>query len=196
MVSTNSSRSSKKAKKTKRTKSTTKKRVARKAPDPSSPEDQDPSSLRLLKSNYKWEGAYPYIVETYKHDEDTLEVYNFKSPEEEGFETFLFEVVRNSNLPTWLKTNFIKIKKRIRDEIRHRSKLGEKLPLEQQQAIAQFFNDKEFFDRDEDDEFFDFELDKAAINFLRNILSTKNYEAFVRQGLRRRKAILSKHGRL
>jgi len=150
---------------------------------------------RLISMQYVWEGAFPYMLETYKEGEETFQVENFLYTSDSNFEKFLYDCVRKSTLPKWLKSNFIKIKKKIKDEIKHREKLAEKLSKEQQYAISLFFSNEAYFDQDDESEFFDLELEKAAITFLRAILDTRNYETFVRQGLRKRKGILSKHGR-
>jgi hypothetical protein len=160
-----------------------------------SSEDKTCLKLKLQSTTYKWEGqSFPFIEESYSYGNETVVVGSYISSEDAEFEKFLFAVMRESSLPKWIKNNILKIKKKIRDEIKHRSKLNEKLTKEQKEAIGLFFHDTLFFDRDDQDEYFELELDRSSMYFLRSLLMTPNYESFVRQGVRRRKATLTKYG--
>lgn len=158
-------------------------------------EEKSSHKLKLQTTSYKWEGqSFPFIEESYTYGNEIVVVNNFISSEDAEFEKFLLCVMRESSLPKWIKNNILKIKKKIRDEVKHRAKLNEKLTREQKEAIGLFFQDTHFFDRDDQDEYFELELDRSSMFFLRSLLTTPNYESFVRQGTKRRKAILIKYG--
>lgn len=158
-------------------------------------EDKSSYCLKLQTTTYKWEGqSFPFIEESYLYGSESVIINNYISSEDTEFEKFLLTVMRESSLPKWIKNNVLKIKKKIRDEVKHRTKLNEKLTKEQKEAIGLFFHDSKFFDRDEQDEYFELELDRSSLFFLRSLLTTPNYESFVRQGTKRRKALLAKYG--
>jgi len=151
---------------------------------------------KLATTTYCWDGAFPYLKEKYLLGKEELEVGAYIASDDTQFVQFLYKILRSPTpLPGLYKSNFNKIRKHIKNELKHRSKLEERLSKEQKHAMSVFFKDPNFF-RYPDSDFFELEVEKALVTFLQATLETKFYETFVRQGLRTREAILSKYGRL
>lgn len=152
--------------------------------------------ITLQSQSVRWEGAFPYTQEVYKNEDGvSIVAGRYYILESKELTDFLFQLVRKGNLPIWIKNNFQNIKKLIKNEIKHRKKMGEKLSQEQKWTIAGFFKDENFFDYDENSEFAQLEEEVACVDFFKHTLTTKFYESFVKQGLKKRKEVLGKYGR-
>ena len=148
----------------------------------------------LLKTNIKWEDAYPCIEEVYKIGKETITVLKYHSTSDDTFEEFLFEVIRSNSFPKFIKINFTKLKKLIEKEISHRDKIYLKLSREQVIAFQSYFRDDEYFERDDNSEYFQHELEKVYFNYLKSYLETGIYESRARSHNRKRRQILTKNG--
>jgi hypothetical protein len=150
----------------------------------------------VTKQVPKWDESYPYLEETFKVNNETFQVAKYFSLLDKGtveFEKFLFEVIRVSAMPNFVKNNFKKIKKLIEKEVQHRSKMLEKLSKEQKMAFTSYFQDSDYFSRSSNSEYFEHELDKVYVNYLKAYCETGIYEARARLGNKKRRDILSKH---
>lgn len=155
------------------------------------------TKVPLIKSLVKWDDAYPYIEETFRSSSLTVEVAKYLSSAERTpveFEKFLYEVVRTNNLPPFVKNNFKKLRKLIEKEIQHRDKLVEKLTKEHKTAFVSYFKDDDFFERSDRAEYFDHEMEKVYVNYLKSYCETGIYESHVRLANRKRRDILKEHG--
>ena len=157
--------------------------------------EQDTQSIQpetqVVKTAVKWDDAYPFVLETHKNKTgSTTDVPKYFSSEENSFEKFLYEVVRANNVPPFMKNNFKKIRKLLEKEIEHRTKLVEKLSREQSAAICNFFSDNLYFARTTKSEFYEHELEKVYVDYLKNYCGTGSYDARVRIANRKRKDLL------
>ena len=178
-------------------------RLATKEPPPSSlplnslsPSLPTTTKFAIIKRTSKWDEAYPYIEETIKTDREVFTVAKYHSaldvsPPE--LEKFLFDTLRVSTIPNFVKSNFKKIKKLIEKEVQHRNKMHEKLSREQKSAFTSYFHDNEYFTRSMDNEYFEHELAKVYVSYLKTYCETAIYESRVRLGNKKRRDILSKY---
>lgn len=167
-------------------KSTKKKKTAKKS--------EAPKVASLLKTSIKWDDAYPCLLETFKFGKETFEVKKYYSSADKDIDTFLLEAIRTNQLPSFIKINFRKIKKFIEREISHRDKIYEKLDKEQVIAFQSYFKDVNYFDRDDADEYFQYELEKVYLNYLKAYLDTGLYESRARSHNRKRRTTLERYG--
>lgn len=156
-----------------------------------------PKPTPIMKSSVMWEDAYPYIEETYKINDQTIQIAKYisaveKSPSE--YEKFLFDIVRSANIPTFVKNNFKKIKKNIEKEIQHRHKLAEKLTKEQKVAFFSYFRDEDYFGRTHHSEYFEHEVEKVYVDYLKSYFDTGMYESHVRLANKKRREQLKQYG--
>jgi hypothetical protein len=153
--------------------------------------------LPLVKIVPKWDEAYPYVEESYKIGGQVVQVPKYYSAADRNpveFEKFLHQVVRLSSVPNFIKNNFKKIRKLVEKEIQHREKLLQKLSREQMMAFVSYFWDDKYFDRTDGGEYFEHELEKVYVAYLKGYCETGLYEARVRLGTRKRKDIMLKYG--
>jgi hypothetical protein len=140
---------------------------------------------KIIKSEIHWEEAYPCFKDIYKIGTDPIpfEVVRFLSPQEIGekeFENFLFTVIRSDNLPSFMKNDFKKIRKAIEKEILAREKTLESLTKEQVDAYKFFFKEPNYFLYDVNNEYFDHEIERVCMLYLKNYCSTGLYDSRVR----------------
>lgn len=152
------------------------------------------NSFRLVEKTIKWEDAYPCEQETYKVGDTKVEVRKFFSLDDPELEDFLFKVIRKGSLPSFIKSNFDKLKKLIEKEIAQRDKLYENLSKEQVYAFQEYFKDQMYFERNCSDEYFSHEIEKVYYNYLRSYLDTGLYSSKVRSLNKKRKTTLKSHG--
>jgi len=148
----------------------------------------------LISSSIVWKDAYPLIEETYRVDDITVKTERYSLLESESHESFLYRVIRSESLPIFMKNNLKKIKKFLEKEIQHRDKLYEKLSKEQVISFQTYFEDSNFFDKSYEDEFFNQELEKVYVTYIREYLSTGLYESRARITNRRHRKLLESHG--
>lgn len=155
--------------------------------------EEEKTTLQVVKSNIKWDDAYPFVVETIKTKAgDFVDVPKYYPIDDPALDRFLYEVIRSNNLPIFVKNNFKKLRKLLEKEIEHRLKLVEKLSREQSAAFCSFFSDDMYFARSSKNEYYEHELEKVFVDFLKNYCTTGSYDSRVRSAIRRRKEILEK----
>lgn len=155
---------------------------------------EPPISPVLSKTLIVWDDAYPCVVEVFKYGKETFETRKYFSNSNSEIDKFLYDVIRSNCIPSFIKNNFKKIKKFIEKEIHHRDKLFEKLSKEQVSAFQSYFQDEEYFEKDETNEYFHHELEKVYFNYLKSYLDTALYESQVRSLNRKRLVILEQYG--
>ena len=151
----------------------------------------------IVKSTIVWEDAYPCIEETYRVNDELVKVEKYISAIERPlaeYEKFLFEIIRSTNVPTFVKNNFKKIKKNIEKEIQHRSKLAEKMTKEQKVAFFSYFKDEDYFNRTHHNEYFEHEVERVYVDYLKAYFDTGMYESHVRLANKVRREQLKQHG--
>lgn len=155
--------------------------------------DENKYTSQVIKTTIKWDDTYPFILETHKlKTGDTAEVPKYLTIDDPTLDKFLYEVVRANNLPAFVKNNFKKLRKLLEKEIEHRLKLVEKLSREQSAAFCNFFSDDLYFARSSKNEYYEHELEKVFVDFLKNYCNTGSYDSRVRSATRKRKEILEK----
>ena len=151
----------------------------------------------IVKSTVVWEEAYPYIQETYRVSDELVQLEKYISAVDRlpaEYEKFLYEIIRSANIPTFVKNNFKKIKKNIEKEIHHRSKLGEKMTKEQKVAFFSYFKDEDYFNRTHHSEYFEHEVERVYVDYLKAYFDTGIYESHVRLANKKRQELLKQHG--
>ena len=148
----------------------------------------------LISATIVWKDAYPFIEETYRVGEETIVVMKYPYLDAPDSDKFLYQVIRSSALPTFMKNNLKKIRKLLEKEIQHRDKLYEKLSKEQVKSFHTYFQDENFFDKSLEDEYFEHEIEKVFAVYVREYLSTGLYESRARLSNRKRSRTLKQHG--
>lgn len=150
----------------------------------------------VLQDSYvKWDGGTPYVVETYNDGKNKFTIGKYFSKNDLDFEKFILQLIRDEDIPIWIKNNFQNLRKMLKTEIKERKRKRGKLSQEQRDAFCKFFNDDKYFEYDDEEEFYCFEEQKVFMNFIKSILDTDLYETFCRKGKKKRIEMLEKYGR-
>lgn len=149
---------------------------------------------KIINTTIHWEEAYPCLKETHKIKDKTYEIIRFLTnqiTEEKAFETFLYEAIRSPTLPAFMRNNFKKIRKLIEKEIQYREKSLETLNKEQVEAFKLYFREPKYFEYYMNGEYFEHEMERVYMSYLKAYCSTGMYDSRARITNRKSRDLLN-----
>jgi len=157
------------------------------------PEEDRNVVPKLTGHTIHWEEAYPCLKEVYKVRDTNVDFLRFLTTQvsdEAAFEVFLYSAIRSPTLPTFMKNNFKKIRKLVEKEIQYREKSLETLNKEQAEAFKLFFREPRYFEYYINGEYFEHEMERVYMSYLKAYCTTGMYDSRARITNRKSRLLL------